>query len=95
MLEGVKIIPLWENASWEENRGLRPLKKSYFSRSLSCLFKKNEVYRVRRTQSMCLLRIDSTINPFGQIKSIQRRMSLDYVNIKSTVSGLLFPSASV
>ena len=95
MLEGVKITPFWENSSWDENYGLRPPKKSYFSRSLSCIFKKIRGYKVKRTQLICMLRIDSIINPFEKIQSIKRSMSLDYVNIKSTGFRSFFSCASV
>ena len=95
MLEGAKIIPHWENASWDENQGSAPVKPSYFRRSLNYLFNKNEVHKVERTNSMCMSSIYSNPSPFDKIRPLQRTMSLDYVNIKITACRSFFPSKSV
>ena len=95
MLEGAKIIPHWENASWDENQGSAPVKPSYFRRSLSYICNKKEEYKMERTNSMCMLSIDSNPNPFDKMIHLRRTMSLGNVNLKSTASRSSFQGASV
>ena len=84
MLEGAKIIPHWENKSWQANEGTAPSKPSYFRRSLTYIFNHKEVRKVNRTNSMCMTSVYSNPNPVDKIIPFRRAMSLDYTNLEMT-----------
>ena len=83
LLEGARIIPIWENASWKENEGSAPSKPSYFRRSFNYIFNKKQV-QVQRVNTMVMSSIDSNPNPIDKITPLRRTMSLDYINVTMT-----------
>ena len=84
LLEGARIIPHWENKSWQANEGTAPSKPSYVRRSLTYIFNIKEVRKVDRTSSMCMTRLSSSPNPFDRVVPVRRTLSLDYSNLAMT-----------
>ena len=74
MLEGAKIIPYWENESWQANEGTAPLKPSYFRRSLTYILNEKKVDNVERVFARCVSIYSDPIT-FEKI-AIRRTMSI-------------------